>query len=91
MFISPDRPQVDMVSLRDNVFSFAAPDFAPWLSQLSQINAALFFHQQRLHDMSFNRMFLKSGWPQSSAKHEPHGLPSCGSGYYPEAQNITVR
>ncbi|KAK4033339.1 hypothetical protein C8A01DRAFT_40203 [Parachaetomium inaequale] len=90
MFISPDRPQVDMVSLQDNVFSFAAPDFAPWLSQLSQINAALFLHQQRLHDMSFNRMSLKSGWPQLAAKPEPHGLPACGSGYYPEGQNTTA-
>jgi hypothetical protein len=86
MFIIPPKPQMDVASLRDNVFTFAAADFAPWLFQLNQINTALFLHQQRLHDMSFNQMSLKGGWSQSGLKQQPpqHGLPMSGTGFYPE-------
>jgi hypothetical protein len=86
MFISPAKPQMDVVSLRDNVFTFAASEFAPWLFQLNQINTALFLHQQRLHDMSYNQMSLKSGWSQSGLKQQPpqHGLSMSGTGFYPE-------
>ncbi|KAK4243773.1 hypothetical protein C7999DRAFT_17914 [Corynascus novoguineensis] len=92
MFISPGKPQVDMVSLRDNVFTFAAAETMPWLFQLNQFNqldTALFVRQpQLLHDMSFRPLSLRSRWPQQLAKQGHHSLPTCGTGYYPEAQHM---
>ncbi|KAK4155730.1 hypothetical protein C8A00DRAFT_13255 [Chaetomidium leptoderma] len=90
MFISPTKPQVDVVSLRDNVFTFAGAEFAPWFLQLNQINTTLFLNQHRLHDMSFNQMSLKSGWPLPGPKQQEtpqHGLPLGGNGYHSETQN----
>jgi hypothetical protein len=90
MFISQEKPRGDVVSLRDDVFTFAAADFAPWLLQLNQINTALFLHQQRLHDMSLNQLSPKTGWAQPAPKQAipQHGLPTYGSGYFSETQNI---
>lgn len=94
MFISLARPQVDMV-LGDNVFtSGTAADFAPLsfhLNGLNQANAARFF-QQRLHEMSFNPIPLKGGWPEPGPKQESlqHGLPTYG--FYPgETQHAGER
>ncbi|KAK3295359.1 uncharacterized protein B0H64DRAFT_358893 [Chaetomium fimeti] len=89
MFISPDKPRLDVVSLRDNVFTFAAADFAPWLLQLNQINTALFLHQQRLHDMSLNQLSPKTGWAQTGPKPgvPQHDLPAYGSAYFAETLN----
>ncbi|KAK4143109.1 uncharacterized protein C8A04DRAFT_29125 [Dichotomopilus funicola] len=97
MFISPDKPPVvDMVSLRDNVFSFAAADFvAPWLLQLNHlnhlnrhVNTSLFLRhhqdqiqQEQLDKMaSFNPMSLKAGWSHSQTAGQ--GLPEHGMQVY---------
>ena len=86
MFITPTKPRKETASLQEDVLTFTASELAPWLLQLNQINAALFLHHQRLHDMSYSQMSSKVGWPQASSKPEPalHGLPLCGSesGYY---------
>ena len=91
MFITPTKPREETASLQEDVLTFTACELAPWLLQLNQINAALFLHHQRLHDMSYSQMSLKVGWPQTGSKPEPvlHGLPLCGSdgGYYSEVPN----
>lgn len=94
---------MDMVSLRDNVFSFAAADFvAPWLLQLNHlnhVNTSLFLRhhqdqiqQEQLDKMaSFNPMSLKTGWSHSQTTAAGQGLPEHGmqvfDGYYAETQN----
>ncbi|KAK4098957.1 hypothetical protein N658DRAFT_542761 [Parathielavia hyrcaniae] len=86
MLISPAKPQTEVVSLRDNVLSIAAADFAPWLFELSQINTALFLHQQRLHDMSYNNIQMSLKAPKQPPPQ--HGLPLAGSAlYYPDTQS----
>jgi hypothetical protein len=89
MFISPTKPQGDVVSPQDGIFIFAAAEFAPWLLELNKLNTELVLHQQRLHDMSYNHMSLRGGWTQAGPRQQipHHGLPLCGTGYYSESQN----
>ncbi|KAL2163987.1 hypothetical protein VTH06DRAFT_3200 [Thermothelomyces fergusii] len=88
MFISPGKPQVDMVSLRDHVFTLAAADSAPWLFKLNHIDTALVLQQPQLRDMSFHPLSLRGGWPQQPAK-RGHQPPSAyGTGYLPEAEQL---
>ncbi len=81
MLISPTRPQGDAVSPSDDVLTFSATDVGNWLLQLSHLNTALFFHQQRLHDMSYTQLALKDGWTQLGSKQDipQHGLPLSGT------------
>ncbi|KAK3899528.1 hypothetical protein C8A05DRAFT_36856 [Staphylotrichum tortipilum] len=84
MLISPTKPHGDCVSVPDDVLTFAATDLGSWLLQLNHLNTALFLHQQRLHDMSYNQLALKDGWTLLGSRQDipDHGLPT-----FPDAQS----
>ncbi|KAL2156621.1 hypothetical protein VTH82DRAFT_1366 [Thermothelomyces myriococcoides] len=89
MFISPEEPQVDMVSLRGHVFTLATADSAPWFFKLNHTNTALAVQRSQLRDMSFYPLSSNSGWPQQLAKRSHQPLPAYGTGYCPDPEQLS--